>query len=66
MKQAHFIVVVESDGYTFIDWELSQNTLPGAVWDTDKEQWRDDLKAMTFAANAQDKLEKLFEKAGNN
>lgn len=55
MKQAHFVVVVESDGNIFIDYESMDYRFDGkVVWDEDLSEWQDlDTSRLTFATNAE-------------
>lgn len=55
MKQAHFIVVVESDGTIFIDYESMDIRFNGkVVWDDELKAWESfDTDLLAFAANAE-------------
>lgn len=60
MKQAHFVVVVESDGSIFIDYESMDTRFNGKViWDDDLNEWLSfDMEGLTFATNAENLLRK--------
>lgn len=55
MKQAHFVVVVESDGTIFIDYESMDTRFNGkVVWDEELREWQSfKMNGLIFAANAE-------------
>lgn len=55
MKQAHFVIVVESDGTIFIDYESMDTRFNGKpIWDDELNAWESfDMDSLAFAANAE-------------